>query len=295
MLKFDISNIQADRPVLIAGPTASGKSALALEIAQTQGGVIINADASQVFEGWRILTARPDAQDESRAQHHLYGHVPFEAHYSTGQWLRDVAELLANSSERAIIVGGTGLYFKALSDGLAEIPETPSQIRAEANELRTSGELAAMIAALDADTRVKIDVQNPMRVQRAWEVMQSTGRGLAEWHASTPPALLPLDQCTPIVMNADTDWLNKRIEQRFDAMISGGALEEAKANLARYNPDFLSCKAIGAPELMAYLNGETTLEHAKNAATIATRQFAKRQRTWFRAQMKNWNKIVLPL
>lgn len=279
--------------MLIAGPTASGKSALALEIAAAQGGVIINADASQVFEGWRVLTARPSAAEEARAPHQLYGHVPFEAAYSAGAWIREVAPLL-EGGQRAIIVGGTGLYFAALTEGLAEIPPTTADVRAEANALRSAGRIAEMIAALDTATQAKIDLQNPMRVQRAFEVQRGTGRGLAQWHAETPPPLLPLTACTPLVLDAPTDWLNARIARRFDMMVAGGALEEAEANLHRYDPELLSCKAIGAPELVAYLRGTYTLEQAKEAASIATRQFAKRQRTWFRARMKNWRRIALP-
>ena len=291
---MDISNIPKDQPVLIAGPTASGKSALALEIAEMSGGTIINADASQVFEGWRVLTARPSAQEEKRAEHRLYGHVDFTSHYSAGQWLRDLTPLLRQDQPRPIIVGGTGLYFSALTEGMAEIPETPDDVRVAANTLRNVGKLDEMIDALDDATRAKIDLQNPMRVQRAWEVQTATGVGLAEWHAQTPPPLLPLSACTAIVLEADTEWLNARISTRFDAMVSGGALDEARYNLDRFDPDLLSCKAIGAPELIAHLRGETTREQAKEAASIATRQFAKRQRTWFRARMKAWQKYALP-
>ncbi|MEP5155124.1 tRNA (adenosine(37)-N6)-dimethylallyltransferase MiaA [Planktotalea sp.] len=294
MVNIDISDLDPARPVLIAGPTASGKSAFALEIAEAQGGVILNADASQVFEGWRVLTARPSIEDEARAPHALYGHVPFEAPYSVGQWLRDVTPFLAKDAPRPIIVGGTGLYFSALTEGLAEIPETPSDVRRQADELRTAGKIDEMIEALDPETLAKIDLQNPMRVQRAWEVQHTTGRGLADWHARTPPPLLPLNDCDAFVLTADTDWLNARIAQRFNLMIKDGALEEVESNLARFDPNLLSCKAIGAPELDAHLRGETTLDAACEAACIATRQFAKRQRTWFRARMKNWRKIDLP-
>lgn len=294
MEKINISSISAERPVLIAGPTASGKSALALKIAQEQGGIIINADASQVFAGWRVLTARPSAQEEAQAEHALYGHVPFEAAYSAGQWLRDLTALLKTKSARPIIVGGTGLYFLALTQGLADIPPTPEHIRREADSLRQSRDWRDMIAALDDATKAKIDLQNPMRVQRAWEVMQGTGRGLAEWHALTPAPLMPLHQCHALVLDAETEWLNARIARRFDIMLETGALEEAEANLHRFDPEFLSCKAIGAPELSAYLRGEATLEDSRNAATVATRQFAKRQRTWFRARMRDWEKIPLP-
>ena len=207
------------RPVLIAGPTASGKSALALEIAEAQGGVIVNADASQVYDCWRIVTARPAPEEEARAPHALYGHVPARTVYSTGQWLREVAPLL-NGTDRLIIVGGTGLYFSALTKGLAEIPEIPPDIRAEADTRAQD----VMLAEIDADTLARIDPQNPMRVQRAWEVLRATGRGLAAWQDDPAQPLLPLDQAQAIVLEAPKDWLTPRIAQRFDQMIDAGAL-----------------------------------------------------------------------
>ena len=285
-----LSDIPTDRPVLIAGPTASGKSDLALELACRYGGVIINADALQVFANWRVLSARPSAEDEAAAPHQLYGHVPGDAEYSVGHWLREVAPFLKERA-RPIIVGGTGLYFRALTEGLVDIPSTPPEIRAAGDRMRLSSGLDTMLAQIDAATRASIDVQNPMRVQRAWEVQRATGRGLADWQANTPPPLLPLEQTTAIVLEADKEWLNRRIEQRFDKMLANGALDEARANLETWDPSALSSKAIGAPELMAYLKGEMTLADAREAATIATRQFAKRQRTWFRARMREWTPI----
>ncbi|WP_226553480.1 tRNA (adenosine(37)-N6)-dimethylallyltransferase MiaA [Celeribacter naphthalenivorans] len=294
VVPFDIAPHQ---PVLIAGPTASGKSALALEIAERQGGVIINADALQVFDNWRVLTARPSCVDESRAPHVLYGHVPGTEAYSVGHWLRDVAPHLTGP-DRPIIVGGTGLYFAALTEGLVEIPETPAELRAEADQRRSDeGGHAGLLADLDAEdpeTAQKIDRLNPMRVQRAWEVLRATGRGLAAWQADTPPPLLPLAKTFPVVLDAHKEWLNDRIARRFEIMIKKGALEEAEANLATWDPAAPASKAIGAPELIAYLQGKLTLEEAKEAATIATRQYAKRQRTWFRARMKAYHKISLP-
>lgn len=277
-----------DQPVLIAGPTASGKSALALQIAQEQGGVIINADAIQVFNNWRVLTARPPEEDEAIAPHLLYGHLPYDADYSVGHWLRDVVPLLTNGP-RPIIVGGTGLYFTALTQGLAEIPATPPALREEANARVAKDGFEVLLAELDAKTAARIDRQNPMRVQRAWEVLTATGTPLADWQDNTPPPLLPLSETLPIVFDAPKDWLNARIARRFDLMLKDGALEEAKANLATFDPAHLSAKAIGAPELIAHLNGEIDLETARKQATIATRQFAKRQRTWFRSKMKTWH------
>jgi tRNA dimethylallyltransferase len=291
---IDIKSIPADLPVLIAGPTAAGKSALALQIADTSGGVIVNADALQVFDGWRILTARPDDHDLGLAEHLLYGHVPFNRDYSVGHWLRDVAQILDKSPDRPIIVGGTGLYFKALTEGLANIPATPPEIRARADQLLADQGLDALIIGLDPATLAGIDRQNPVRVQRAWEVQQATGRSLAEWQDMTPPPLLPLEQCTPIVLNAERDWLNARIDRRFDLMLKGGALEEARAMEPHWNPAHLSAKAIGAPQLIAHIRGEITLGQARDAARIASHQYAKRQRTWFRARMGGWHPLRLP-
>lgn len=289
--------ISPDQPVLIAGPTASGKSALALEIAGTQGGVIINADALQVFDNWRVLTARPGPEDEARAPHVLYGHVPGNQDYSVGHWLRDVTPYLTGP-DRPIIVGGTGLYFSALTEGLVDIPIPPPALRLEADQRRAEeGGHAGLLADLDAEdpkTAQKIDRLNPMRVQRAWEVLRATGRGLADWQADTPPPLLPLFDTCPIVLDAEREWLGARIARRFEIMLDQGALNEAEANLATWDPAWSSSKAIGAPELIAYLRGEMGLEAAKQAATIATRQYAKRQRTWFRARMKAYHKISLP-
>lgn len=279
--------IAPDQPVLIAGPTASGKSALALQIAQQHGGVIINADAIQVFNNWRVLTARPPEEDEAAAPHLLYGHIPHDADYSVGHWLREVAPLL-NDSLRPIIVGGTGLYFTALTQGLAEIPATPPALREEANDRVAKEGFEALLAELDPKTAARIDCQNPMRVQRAWEVLSATGTPLADWQDNTPPPLLPLSDTLPILFDVPKEWLNERIARRFDLMIEQGALQEAKANLVTYDPTHLSAKAIGAPELIAHLRGEIDLETACEQATIATRQFAKRQRTWFRSKMKTW-------
>jgi tRNA dimethylallyltransferase len=274
-------------PILIAGPTASGKSALALECAERFGGTIINADALQVFENWRVLSARPDAADEARAKHLLYGHLPYDADYSVGAWLREVEPVL-NTPERPIIVGGTGLYFTALTQGLAEIPATPSDIRSLADAIVADRGFEALIPEIDEHTQSSIDLMNPMRVQRAWEVQRATGKGIRAWQDETPAPLLSLTNSVPILFDVEKDWLNERISQRFDTMLDTGALEEAQKNLENWDPALLSNRAIGAPELVAHLQGQMTLEDAREAATIATRQFAKRQRTWFRSKMKDW-------
>ncbi len=275
-----------DLPVLIAGPTASGKSALALEIAQAAGGVIVNADASQVYACWRVLTARPDAEEEARAPHLLYGHVQPGAAYSTGHWLREIAPIL-KGPERPIVVGGTGLYFRALTEGLADIPPTPAEVRAEADTLP----LDILLAGIDARTAAGIDQVNRARVQRAWEVQRATGRSLSDWQAETGAPMLPLAACLPLVFDVDRDWLNARIARRFDQMIAGGALEEVAAVRPVYDPALPAHRAIGVPELLAHLDGRMTLEQARDAAVVATRQFAKRQRTWFRSRMGDWQRV----
>ncbi len=281
-----LDGLSPEQPVLIAGPTASGKSALALEIAAAQGGVVVNADASQVYDCWRVITARPSKEEEAQAPHLLYGHVAATAPYSTGHWLREVVPLLY-AGQRPIIVGGTGLYFSALTQGLAEIPATPPEVRAQADELT----LEVLLQGVDAATQARIDVQNRARVQRAWEVQHATGRPLADWQKQTGPAPLPLDQCFPVVFDVDKDWLNDRIARRFDLMIEQGALEEVEAVRGVYDPALPAHRAIGVPELMQYLDGDLTLDQARQNAVIATRQFAKRQRTWMRSKMANWHKI----
>ena len=283
--------IDPSLPVLIAGPTASGKSTLALALAEAQGGVIVNADAIQVHSDWRILTARPSKADEARARHALYGHVAGDQPYSVGAWLREVTPLLSKGKERVIITGGTGLYFTALTEGLAQIPPIPAKIRSLCDWKRAQEGLEALVAELDAPTRARIDLQNPARVARAWEVLQATGQGLIQWQEDMPPPLLPPDQAQPLLLEAPKDWLTPRIEARFAQMIEQGVLDEARANLASWSADRPSAKAIGARELMAHLGGEISLSEAATRATIQTRQYAKRQRTWFRARMKNWQRL----
>lgn len=297
-----IPDLNADRlPILIAGPTASGKSGLALRLAEKFDGAVVNADALQVYSAWRILTARPDAAEEARAPHFLYGHIALNQPYSVGHWLREVEACLAELRERnlrPIIVGGTGLYFQALTRGLADIPAIPAEIRQEADRiLATSGDsaFAEYLRQEDPATYSKIDINNPARTQRAWEVLHATGRGLADWHSQTPAPLLPLDRTHALHLRSDTDWLNRRIEARFDRMLELGALDECRAVLeSGWDPTHPSCQAIGAKELIACLQGELPLSEAIELAKIQTRQYAKRQRTWFRSKMRDWYQLEMP-
>ena len=282
-----IEGLDPARPVLIAGPTASGKSALALRIAQALGGAVVNADALQVWSCWRVLTARPSPEDEAAAPHLLYGHVAPGRAYSVGDWLAEVAGLL-KQNRPLVIAGGTGLYLTALTSGLAVIPPVPPQIRAEGDAWLARGGLSGMVEALDARTRAGLDLRNPARVQRAWEVLRATGRGLADWQAETPPPLVAPEAAQRIVLQMDRDRLARRIARRFDAMLDAGALEEVRQALPLWQPGAQWTRAIGAAELKDHLEGRATLAEARERAIIATRQYAKSQRIWFRNRMRGW-------
>jgi tRNA dimethylallyltransferase len=295
-MRLSLDHISREKPVLIAGPTASGKSALAMALAARDGRTIVNADALQVYGMWRVLSARPSAEDEAALPHTLFGHIDYDAPYSTGHWLREVAPWLHRP---IVIVGGTGLNFSALTAGLANIPPIPAEIRARATGTLSQGGIGALLAQLDSKTAAGIDQNNPARVQRAWEVLMATERGLADWQADTGPPLLPLAQVEALVLTMDPAQLDTRIAQRFDAMLKMGALDEVRAALP-YWPEGDShtqpppwTRAIGAPELAAYLRGKASLECSVTAAKLASRQYAKRQRTWFRNRMKNWTAFNL--
>ena len=283
------------RVVLIAGPTASGKSALALELAEQFGGVIINADSMQVYRDLRILTARPSADDEKRAPHRLYGHVDAAENYSVGRWCRDVEETLASviSQERvAILVGGTGLYFKALTTGLAAVPAIPAPIRADVrSRLQREGApaLHAELVGLDPATAQRITVNDRSRISRALEVVLATGRPLSDWHREGLPPLLDAGHAARVFITCEHKELVHRIENRLATMLEAGALDEvrrlAARNLDRTLP---AMKAHGVPWLIRHLAGEISLEEAVAGAVMDTRRYAKRQLTWFRNQMRDW-------
>lgn len=286
------------RPVLIAGPTGCGKSDLALRVAERDGGCVINADAIQVYGCWRVLSARPDAAMRARAPHRLYGHVDCGMRYSTGTWLRDMAAVLedvAESGLRPVIVGGTGLYFTALTEGLAPIPDIDADVRARSEEYLATRNAAAMLADLecrDPRTFARIDRDNPMRVQRAWDVLMSTGKGLADWHDATGPALVDRSRADAYVLDPDVELLDAKLYERLNVMVGNGALEECRAvldlGLDLASP---SMQAIGFREFSEHIAGEADLATALSRAGLATRRFAKRQRTWFRNRMDGWTRL----
>ncbi len=283
-------------PLLIAGPTASGKSALALRLALRDGGCVINADALQVYGGLRVVTARPSPEEEAQAPHRLYGALPPTAPWSVGDWLRALRGVLAECRAqgwRPIVVGGTGLYFKALTEGLAEIPVPGPQARAAAEDalgrLGRAG-LAAALVARDPDTAAQTDLANPARLLRAWEVLEATGVGLAAWRSRTGPPLLPLSSCEAVVLAPGRAWLHARIAARTAAMARAGAVEEARAALA-LPAGAPALKAVGLRAFMAHARGEMALDAAVAAAAQATRVYAKRQMTWGRNQMIAWQRL----
>lgn len=287
-------------PILIAGPTGSGKSALAIALAKRLDGTIINADSQQVYAEWRILTARPTPAEEAAVPHLLYGHVGVTETYSVGRWLAEIAAILGDqgrceAGKRAIITGGTGLYFRALTEGLAPIPATPPAIRDAGEAMLAEKGLAALVGDLrvrDPETAAAIDLSNPRRVLRAWEVLEATGIGLEEWKARTPPPLLSPDAAVRIALTPPREWLYPRLDRRFDRMIAEGALAEVARIMALDVPPAApGLRATGAPELAAHLAGEISLEEATAKAKTETRRYAKRQLTWIRNQMAGWLKL----
>lgn len=284
---------------LIAGPTASGKSALALDLAARRGGQIVNADSMQVYDGLRILTARPDAGDMAAAPHHLYGHVAPAVAYSTGQWARDVEALLRRlpASTPLIFVGGTGLYFRALTEGLSPMPQVPDAIRSDLRaRLAVEGApaLHADLAARDAKGAAALDPGDGQRIVRALEVLEASGRPLSDWQAqAAEPVLHPDALAERWIVMPDRAVLHARIEARFDAMIAAGALDEVRRLRGLgLPPDLPAMKAIGVRELGAVIDGTMNQNAAIADAKTATRQYAKRQMTWFRNQLgDNWQRV----
>jgi tRNA dimethylallyltransferase len=268
-----------------------------LALADRLDGEIVNADSMQVYGDLRIVTARPSVVEEGLVPHHLYGHVSAAKVYSTGQWLKDAVAAVEGVQGRGkvpIILGGTGLYFRALTEGFVEIPAIPDEIRtATRAEVEAIGPVAAhvLLAEVDPAWAKQIHENDPQRIARGLEVFRATERPLTAWQADPvqPPIL---GSTAKVVLEPDRDWLIERIHRRFGMMVQAGALLEVEALLAqRLAPTLPAMKALGVPELAAYLSGGFTLEEAQGAASIKSRQYAKRQSTWFRQQMISWNKV----
>lgn len=277
------------RALLIAGPTASGKSALALEKAAACDGVIINADALQVYAPLRILSARPTAEEEARAPHRLYGHVGAEQPYSVASWLAEARREMDAAWQQGrlpILTGGTGLYFRALELGLAPVPEIPEEVRARWRSF--AGDHHAELGRRDPAMAARLPPSDRQRLTRALEVIDATGRSLLDWQkqgqAQAPLAGIAVER---IFRDVPRDALHARAEARFDAMVAAGALDEARS-MMQLDPMLPAMKAIGLPELIAHLRGEASLEEAVARAKAATRQYIKRQLTWWRGQMGHW-------
>ena len=284
--------------LLIAGPTASGKSALALRAARVAGGEIVNADALQLYADLRSLSARPTEAETAGVPHHLFGVADGADGWSVGRWARAAADALADIADRgrtAIVVGGTGLYFKALTEGLADIPPTPAAVR-RSNEATfdTLGEtrFRELLAVVDPKAEARIAANDRMRLTRAMEVFEATGRPLTAWQADTSPALAP-DAWSGVVIEPPREALYARCDARFDAMLADGALDEVRTLTARaLDPNLPVMKAVGVRELAAHLRGETSLGEAAALARQETRRYAKRQLTWLRNQTPEWPRIA---
>ena len=280
------------KAVLIAGPTASGKSALALAHAEIHRGVIVNADSMQVYRDLRVLTARPTPQEEARVPHRLYGHVDAAVNFSAGAWVADAAKMLAEARARnrlPIFTGGSGLYFKALTRGLSAMPPIPPDVREDVRARLARDGVEALHAALmqrDPASAERLKPRDKIRIARALEVVEATGRSLTDWHRDGLPPLLPPGQFTGVFLAPDRDQLYARIDARFDAMLQAGALDEVAALAARQlDPLLPAMKAHGMPALLRHLAGEITLEQAAVIGRADTRHYAKRQFTWFRHQL----------
>jgi tRNA dimethylallyltransferase len=285
--------------ILITGPTASGKSALAVSLAKAHDGVVVNADSMQVYDTLRVLTARPDEADMGGVPHHLYGHVPAGQTYSTGAWLRDVATVIADIRRQGrlpVIVGGTGLYFKALTGGLSDMPEIPDATRSEFRaRLATDGPAAlhAALAARDPETAGLLRPEDGQRIVRALEVLAASGRSIRDFQSARGPVIVDPEAALKLVVLPERDILRRRIDRRFETMLDAGAVEEVRTLLALgLPPEVPSMKAIGVPQIAAMLRGDLDRAGVIDTAAAATRQYAKRQMTWFRNQLDDsWQRL----
>ena len=281
--------------ILIAGPTASGKSALAIRLAQALGGVVVNADSMQVYGDLRVITARPTPEEEASVPHRLFGHVDAAVNYSVGLWLKDAAAAIREiraSGRTPVLVGGTGMYFKALTQGLSDIPKVPEDVRARVRaqtEGLSAPELHARLAACDPLTASRLRPTDPQRNLRALEVFEATGQSLASFQGARQPPLLAPGAWRAVFLSPDRKELYRRIDGRFDAMMEAGAVDEVRALAARgLDPALPAMRAHGVPGLIAWLRGETTREAAVARGKADTRHYAKRQHTFARHQLPDF-------
>lgn len=272
---------------LIAGPTASGKSALALALAERVGGTLVNADASQVYRDLRVVTARPSPEEEARAPHRLFGHIDAAMAHNMATWAAEARDAIAAIHARSgtpILVGGTGLYIRILLDGVAPVPEIAPDIRAEVRALDVEQAHAAL-SRDDPAAAARLRSSDTTRIARALEVVRSTGRTLADWQLARAGGIGGTIHLSPLLLVPDSDWLAARIDARFVAMLDAGAVEEVEALMARrLDPALPAMHAIGVSEIAAWRAGTLDRETMIVRAQTASRQYAKRQRTWFRHQ-----------
>jgi len=281
------------KAILIAGPTASGKSGLALALAEAVGGTIVNADSMQVYRDLRVITARPTPDEEARVPHRLYGEVDATENYSVGRWLADVRPVLDEvraAGRVTIFTGGTGLYFKALTQGLSAVPPIPPETREGVRaRLEAEGPAALHAALLRRDPGSPIKPGDRTRIARALEVLEATGRPLSDWHREGLPPLIEASGAVKVFLAPERDELRRRIDARFDAMLEAGALDEVRALAARkLDPLLPAMKAHGVPWLIRCLNGELSLAKAAEGGKNDTRRYTKRQFTWARHQLPDW-------
>lgn len=288
------------RAILIAGPTASGKSRLAIDLARRLNGVVINTDSMQIYRDLRVLTARPSESEEQEAPHRLFGYQDAAEVGSVMKWLRDATLVFKECEEKGLLpifVGGTGLYFRALIEGLSDIPPVPEQIRSELRrwaEGRASTDIHARLHALDPETAATLRPTDPQRNLRALEIVTAFGRPLSSFHRDRQGSILSVQDCRAVFLSPDRSLLRERINTRFDHMIEAGALAEVSALKSReLDPALPAMRAHGVPALIRYFDGQITLKEAMETGKSDTRRYAKRQHTWFRHQAP-WFQWIAP-